>query len=450
MSLLIKALEKAEQGKAAEGTAELSLQSYPQAGNAGNAGNSQSDEATQKQANQQVAAKVFSAKANKNNHQKKDKLLWIALAALLLLVIIGIQFYLYLNTLKRPDVILVRPPVEASLVQDAGQTPSATAEPVAPAASPTTGQQPASSITDTAVASTEPAPTASAPATSVQVATTPSSSHPVTTANTRTTDAANKGTSVFSSKENDAGRAYELAPRVPASAAPRRPSGKSQQYAFGDNLDTSNVPVKITRNQPENAVNPGLLAAYQAFSSGDDTTAQRNYRQVLRGDVRNVDALLGMAAIAARQGRNNDAMGWYGKVLEVEPRNSVAQAAMVNVLAQADPVSSESRIKSLIAQQPEAAHLHASLGNLYAEQSQWPSAQQAYFQAHHYAPNNAEYAFNLAVSLEQLGKPALALPYYQRALDLINSRDPASTGAVASGANVDRAQLESRIRQLQQ
>ncbi len=116
----------------------------------------------------------------------------------------------------------------------------------------------------------------------------------------------------------------------------------------------------------------------------------------------------------------------------------------MNVLAQADPVSSESRIKNLIAQQPEAAHLHASLGNLYAEQKQWPAAQQAYFQAHHFAPSNAEYAFNLAVSLEQLGKPALALPYYQRALDLLNSSASAS-GSVA----IDRAQLESRIRQLQ-
>ena len=133
-------------------------------------------------------------------------------------------------------------------------------------------------------------------------------------------------------------------------------------------------------------------------------------------------------------------MGWYGKVLEVDPRNNIAQAATASLLAQADPVSGESRIKNLLAQQPQAAHLHAALGNLYAEQNQWPLAQQAYFKAHQYDANNAEYAFNLAVSLDQLGKPALALQYYKTTLELLPK---SGTGSI------DRAQVESRIAQLQ-
>ena len=199
--------------------------------------------------------------------------------------------------------------------------------------------------------------------------------------------------------------------------------------------------VKVTRNNPASGINPGLLSAYQAFNAGDDATAQRFYRQVLQGDVRNVDALLGMAAIASRQGRNEDAAGWYGKVLELEPRNSVAQAAMINMLGQSDPVASESRLKNLLAQQPESAPLYAALGNVYAEQDQWSSAQQAYFQAHRFDANNAEYAFNLAVSLDQLGKSALALQYYKRALELV-----AKSGA----GSINQEQLKSRIRQLQE
>jgi Tfp pilus assembly protein PilF len=179
--------------------------------------------------------------------------------------------------------------------------------------------------------------------------------------------------------------------------------------------------------------------AYQAFMNGDDVTAQRNYRQVLQSDIRNTDALLGMAAIAARQSRNDDAAGWYGKVLEVEPRNTVALSALAANTSQADLVATESRIKNLIAQQPEAAYLREALGNLYADKGQWPAAQQAYFDAFHMDASNAEYAFNLAVSLDQLGKPNLALDYYKRALSLIP----------ATGSNIDRAQLESRIKQLQ-
>jgi tetratricopeptide (TPR) repeat protein len=234
------------------------------------------------------------------------------------------------------------------------------------------------------------------------------------------------------------------APDSPAAEAvpvakPR--ASRSQKLSFGEPIETNeDTALKVTRNNPSSGINPNLLAAYEAFNAGDNASAQRLYRQVLQGDVRNVDALLGMAAIAARQGRNSDAMGWYGKVLEVEPRNSVAQAAMVGVLGQVDPVGSESRIKNLLAQQPHAAHLHAALGNLYAEQNQWPSAQQAYFQAHQYDANNAEYTFNLAVSLDQLGKPALALQYYKTTLELLPKSGVSS---------INRTQVESRIAQLQ-
>jgi uncharacterized protein HemY len=146
-----------------------------------------------------------------------------------------------------------------------------------------------------------------------------------------------------------------------------------------------------------------------------------------------------MAAIAQRQGRDTDAAGWYQKVLEIEPKNTIAQSAVAGAQANADAVGTESRIKNLLAQQPEAANLHAALGNLYAEQNQWASAQDAYFNASRFAPNSADYAFNLAISLDQLGKPGLALAQYQRALDLLNS----------SGASTpDRAQLETRIQAL--
>ncbi|MDP1754915.1 MAG: hypothetical protein Q8K80_05210, partial [Methylotenera sp.] len=197
--------------------------------------------------------------------------------------------------------------------------------------------------------------------------------------------------------------------------------------------------MKLVSRTPVAGVDPTLLAAYQAFSRGEDASAQQQYRQVLQRDVRNVDALLGMAAIAQRQGRDADAAGWYQEVLGVEPRNTIAQSAVVRLQVNTDVVGSESRIKNLLAQQPESANLHAALGNLYAEQNQWASAQAAYFNASRFAPNSADYAFNLAISLDQLGKSSLALAQYQRALELLNSSGEPSP---------DRAQLEARINAL--
>ncbi len=188
-------------------------------------------------------------------------------------------------------------------------------------------------------------------------------------------------------------------------------------------ISSASTTVTITRNKPDAGINPILLSAYQAYTAGDDAKAQKLYKQVLQTETRNIDAMLGLAAIAQGQNRIDDTAGWYRKVLELDPKNTIAQSSLINIQldnsGQADPIASESRLKNLLAQQPENASLQAALGSLYADQNQWPSAQQAYFEAHRLAPSNADYTFNLAASLDQMGKPKLALPFYQRTLELL-------------------------------
>jgi uncharacterized protein HemY len=63
---------------------------------------------------------------------------------------------------------------------------------------------------------------------------------------------------------------------------------------------------------------------------------------------------------------------------------------------------------------PIRPSLNFALGNLYAQQGRWNDAQQAYFRAYAGDGDNPDYPlFNLAVSLEQLRQPKLALQYYQ-------------------------------------
>lgn len=413
MSLLIKALQKAEQSKTTDDKtsasgSELSLEpvssGISEPSLSSESGFSASSTGRQNSTGQQAAATMFEAKgASLKNSGNSKKLLLIGGVSLLLLALLGMQLYSYLDSLKQPDLVVARP---AKIPE-----PSSPVE---------------------AVATITPAPTKLVPPPDNPVSAVPAE---VKAPIASHLDAIEKSDQAPSQVKNEA------ATLADQHSSARSKSARSTQIELSAPIGNSeDSAVKITRNNPGAGVSPALLSAYQAFNAGDDAAAQRYYRQVLQGDQRNVDALLGMAAIASRQGRNNDAVGWYGKVLEVEPRNSVAQAVMISTLGQTDPVGSESRIKSLLAQQPEAAHLYAALGNLYAEQGQWPAAQQAYFQAHHFAPNNAEYTFNLGVSLDQLNKPALALQYYKQALELLPK-----SGASA----IDRAQLESRIAQLQ-
>jgi Flp pilus assembly protein TadD len=211
--------------------------------------------------------------------------------------------------------------------------------------------------------------------------------------------------------------------------APATPAGAQEEAARNA--------ISVSTGSPAPVLNPLHAQAYDALRAGQVDEAQRLYGQLASAEPRNVQALLGLAAIATRQGKTEEATQRYLRVLELEPRNALAQSGLLALLGRADPQAAESRLKQLIVREP-SAHLHFTLGNLYADQSQWAAAQQAYFQAHHLESANPDYAYNLAVALEHVGQPKLALAFYQRALQLATAR-----GRV--NFNVTQAQERVRI-----
>ncbi|MBK8115989.1 MAG: tetratricopeptide repeat protein [Candidatus Accumulibacter sp.] len=165
-----------------------------------------------------------------------------------------------------------------------------------------------------------------------------------------------------------------------------------------------------------------LDLAYQAWQADRLDDARHGYEQVLRSDARNADALLGLAAIAVRQGQPERAHDLYQQVLESDPNDVTAQAALINLRGQGDAGQSESRLKTLLASQADSSAVPFALGNVYARQGRWSEAQQAYFQAYALEPDNADLLFNLAVSLDHLRQHKLAVQYYRMALSAAETR----------------------------
>lgn len=198
-------------------------------------------------------------------------------------------------------------------------------------------------------------------------------------------------------------------------------------------------PAPITVNPPVLTVDPLVERGFELYQLGDLTGSRAAYQQVLQRDPRNRDALLGLAANDVRARSFEIAEARYINLLELDPRDVDAQAGLIALRGQVDPVQSESRLKTLIAANPDASGLYFPLGNQYAQQLRWAEAQSAYFKAYTGDPENADYAFNLAVSLDRLRQKAPALQYYERAIKLAANRP----------AGFDPAQARERIQELQ-
>jgi len=197
---------------------------------------------------------------------------------------------------------------------------------------------------------------------------------------------------------------------------------------------TSALLIKKHKSAKE-SINTVLNNAYQAYLVGDLDKAQPMYHKALKMNVRNSDALLGLAAIAQRNGSDNTAAYYYSKVLELDPRDPVANAGMSGLTISDN---TESQLKKLLHEQQDSSALHFALGNQYAAQDRWADAQQSYFNAYKLDPKNAQTAFNLGVSLDRLGQKKFAAPYYRSALELDSQKH---TG-------FDHAQISSRIEEL--
>jgi tetratricopeptide (TPR) repeat protein len=170
-------------------------------------------------------------------------------------------------------------------------------------------------------------------------------------------------------------------------------------------------------------VHPKVESAYAAYLSGNLAAARADYQEALRDEASNRDALLGLAALDVRAERYEPAEAVYLRLLAADPNDAHAQAGLLALRAsRLDPLATESRVRNLLAADPGANVLHFTLGNQLAQQSRWAEAQQEYFKAFAAEPDNADFAFNLAVSLDHLRQSKLALDYYHRAIALAEKR----------------------------
>lgn len=357
-----------------------------------------------------AAKKVFEAKFREPN----PKLPFYITMAVLGLFSLGTVIYFWYQLRPPPPLINTKPqpPSNEKKTEQPPAAPQLAPAPQPGAASPILGlpqNQASAPATPPPVAAARPAGTAAGTAITPAIPSPPAAA-PAAPAATRQATTTQKPAASSSQEASKApARGAAAAPRqsAPPSAAPRAPAD----------------PSRLSVNRAAPAVDPKIDAAWQAYNKGDLQSARSNYQAMLRDDPLNRDALLGMAAVEIRTNRPEQATAYYQSLLHANPRDTHAQAGLLALRSQmGDSVQTESRVKSLLASDPDAQILYFTLGNQYAQQGRWPEAQQAYFKAYTSEPENPDFAYNLAVSLDQVRQPKLALEYYRKALSLSQQR----------------------------
>jgi tetratricopeptide (TPR) repeat protein len=184
-----------------------------------------------------------------------------------------------------------------------------------------------------------------------------------------------------------------LPPGTHANPAP--PGLPMKQAEHKSARDTATDPRRKTLFTASVASSGLLDQAYQALKQGQLDAAGAAYREALRANPGEIDAMLGLAYIARSQGDNEAAAGQYVQVLRLQPGHPEANAGLLALAPEADMASALSRVREIAAKNPNSAEAQATLGSLLVKQKRMAEAQLAYFKAYTLDPNNALYAYNL-------------------------------------------------------
>jgi len=179
-------------------------------------------------------------------------------------------------------------------------------------------------------------------------------------------------------------------------------------------------PFQLTSKRSVSAKNRLLKEAFEAYQRGDNNAALEKYNRVVTDDPQNRNALLARAAINVQSDDNVKAIKDYQTLLIANPKDSFAMSSLISV-ASISPSKSESQLKKMMRDEPLSPHLNFVLANIYGTQNRWQEAQNHYFKALENNPDDPNYAYNLAVSLEHIAKPKVAIVYYQLALANFNN-----------------------------
>ena len=155
-----------------------------------------------------------------------------------------------------------------------------------------------------------------------------------------------------------------------------------------------------------------LEQGYENLIAGHEAIAAGYYKEALRAEPENQMALFGLATTYQRMGQIEESRDLYGQLLKANPTHREALNNFMALISNESPQEAIEELEQLETENPDFSPIPAQLGIVYNKIGDHNMAVKKLVRAIELSPDNTSYKYNLAVTLDSMGKSSEAADMY--------------------------------------
>jgi tetratricopeptide (TPR) repeat protein len=153
--------------------------------------------------------------------------------------------------------------------------------------------------------------------------------------------------------------------------------------------------------------------AFQAYQIGNYEAAASLYKQVLKRDKKNKEALFGIASTYYNLNQKESAKEKYADLLLIDPNNEMAINNFLALVGEDSPNEALVELEKLRKLKPSYSPIYAQIAFLYTDIGEYARALEYINEAIKLSPRSIMYRYNLAVIKDKIGDKSEALAIYR-------------------------------------
>jgi Flp pilus assembly protein TadD/ADP-heptose:LPS heptosyltransferase/glycosyltransferase involved in cell wall biosynthesis len=203
----------------------------------------------------------------------------------------------------------------------------------------------------------------------------------------------------------------------------------------------------FSANTSQAEISEALALAFHHFQAGQHVEAEQLYRQILRQQPKQPDALHWLGVIVYQSGRVEEGFACLQQAIALQPRDANIHNSLGVALMQSNLEQAAVHFRQAIALQPNHFFAHSNLATVLLNQGNLEAAINQLQQVVVLRPNDADAHNNLGIGLHQQGRLEEAALHYHKAVSLHPDHITALTNLgnlLRSQGNLDEAMRNLR------